>query len=93
MIQVLNAAYTLAAFSLLLLAGRFLVRVLSFGRHEANPVYRLFVVLTSPLVWLARRVSPAFVLDRHLPLAAFLLLCWVCAGFAFGLPKLVGAGR
>jgi uncharacterized protein YggT (Ycf19 family) len=91
MIQVLNAAYTLAAFSLLLLAARFAVLALSFGRHASNPVHRALVFLTSPLIRIARWLSPSFVLDRHLPLVAFLLCLWACLGFAVGLPRLVGA--
>ena len=90
MIQVLNVVYTLAAFAWLLLAGRFLVRAMSLGRHEANPVYRMFVFLTSPVVALVRRVTPSRVLDAHVPLVAFLLLCWLCGALAFGLPRLAG---
>jgi len=33
----------------LLFIGQFLVFVLSFGRHEGNPVYRFFRFLTSPI--------------------------------------------
>ena len=64
----------------MLVAARAAVRVLSFGRHEANPVYRLLVVATAPLMRLTRRLTPAIVADQHLPLVTFLLLGWVWAG-------------
>jgi hypothetical protein len=73
MIQVLNAVYSLAAFAMLLLLGQMLVRVASFGRYESNPVYRLFRLLTSPVVRAARAITPARVADAHVPVVAFLL--------------------
>ena len=57
MIQLLNIVYALAAFAMLLLAGQFLVRLMSFGRHEENAVYRLFRLLTSPVVRIARIIT------------------------------------
>jgi hypothetical protein len=91
MIQLLNIVYTLAAFAMLLLLGQFLVRVMSFGRHEENAVYRLFRLLTSPVVRVARAITPARVADVHVPVVAFFLLFWICLGLAVWLPKLVGA--
>jgi len=38
----------LAEFAGLLLVGQGLVYALSFGRHEANAVYRMFRLSTSP---------------------------------------------
>ena len=93
MILLLNIAYTLAAFSMLLLIGQFLVRVLSFGRHEQNAVYRLFRFLTSPVVRVTRAITPARVADVHVPVVAFLLLFWICIALAWWLPRLVGAVR
>jgi hypothetical protein len=93
MIEVLNVVYSLAAFAMLLLLGQMLVRVASFGRHESNPVYRLFRLLTSPVVRAARAITPARVADAHLPVVAFLLLFWVCFGLAVWLPTLAGAAR
>jgi hypothetical protein len=84
----LNALYSIAAFAMLLLAGQFVVRVLSFGRHEENAVYRLFRLLTSPVVRLTRSITPARVADVHVPVVAFFLLFWICLGLAVWLPKL-----
>ncbi len=93
MILLLNIAYTLAAFAMLLLTGQFLVRVLSFGRHEENAVYRLFRFLTSPVVRVTRAITPARVADVHVPVVAFLLLFWICVALAWWLPRLAGAVR
>lgn len=64
----------------MLLLARGAVRVLSLGRHEANPVYRLLGIATGPLVRLTRRLTPAIVDDGHVPLVAFLLLVWLWFG-------------
>lgn len=64
----------------LLLIGQGLVHALSFGRHEANPVYRLFRFLSSPVIRLVRLVTPRGVADRHVPVVAFLLLFWLWLG-------------
>lgn len=66
----------LIEFAAFLLIGQGLARVLSFGRHASNPVYRAFAFLTSPVVRAARAVTPSAVVDRHVPLVAFLLLLW-----------------
>ena len=93
MIQVLNVVYALAAFAMLLLLGQFLVRLASFGRHESNPVYRLFRLLTSPVVRAARAITPTRVADPQVPVVAFLLLFWLCFGLAVWLPALAGVAR
>jgi len=67
----------------LLLIGQLLVYVLSFGRHESNAVYRALRFLTSPVVGLVRRITPAKVADRHVPVVSFLLLFWVWAALIF----------
>lgn len=67
----------LAEFAALLLVGQGLVYALSFGKHEANAVYRMFRLLTSPIVRLARVVTPKKVSDKHVPFVALLLLFWI----------------
>ncbi|HVL58149.1 MAG TPA: hypothetical protein VM491_16760 [Burkholderiaceae bacterium] len=75
-------------FAGLLLLGQGLVFVMSFGRHETNPVYRLFRFLTSPVVKIARRITPRQVADRHVPLVAFFLLFWLWLALAIYIPML-----
>ena len=67
----------LAEFAGLLIIGRGLVYVLSFGKHEVNGVYRLFRLITSPVIQAARFITPNKVSDRHVPLVALMLLFWI----------------
>ncbi len=67
----------LAEFAGLLIIGQGLVYALSFGKHEVNAVYRFFRLMTSPVVKVARWITPSKVADRHVPFVALLLLFWV----------------
>ena len=61
------------------LVAQFLVGIFAWGRREQNPIYKLFGVIASPFTRLARFITPKAVLDRHVPLVAFLLLffAWI----------------
>lgn len=67
----------LAEIALLSLAGQWVLGLLAGAKREGNLVYKLFQVLTRPLISGARLISPRVVLDRHLPVVAFLLLTFV----------------
>lgn len=67
----------LAEFAGLLLLGQGLVYALSFGKHEANAVYKFFRLITSPVVRGARLITPAKVADKHVPFVALMLIFWV----------------
>jgi hypothetical protein len=79
----LAATHELVKFIGLLLIGQGLVYVMSFGRHERNPVYRTFRFLTSPVVWGVRRITPAKVANHHVPVVSFFLMFWVWVALIF----------
>jgi hypothetical protein len=70
-----------AEIALMALLGQWLLGLLAGARRDTNFFYQLLRTLTSPFVKLARVLSPRIVLDRHVPLVAFLLLCfaWLIA--------------
>jgi len=79
----------LVEFAILLLVGQGLVFLLSFGRHEGNPVYRMFRFLTSPVVRVGRLIAPRFVVDQHVPALALFLLLWVWVALKFAQVQLL----
>ena len=83
MLLLLAYVHELVKFAGLVLLGQGLVYLLSVGRHEANPVYRFFRFLSSPVTRLVRPITPRKVADRHLPIVAFLLLFWLWLGLIF----------
>jgi hypothetical protein len=71
----------IAEIALLAFAGQWLLGLLAGRRRDTNFFYRLLQTLTSPFVRGARWITPRIVLERHLPLVAFLLLAftWLVA--------------
>jgi uncharacterized protein YggT (Ycf19 family) len=82
------ALLLLIAQTLLLVAGlalmsQFIVGVFNWGRRDENVVYQLLAVVTRPVVRLVRRITPRAIIDRHVPIVAFLLclFAYFAAGF------------
>jgi uncharacterized protein YggT (Ycf19 family) len=66
----------IAALSLL---AQSIVGFFSSSTREQNPVYRLFSVVTQPVNTIVRRITPEFVVDKHMPFVSFFYLAalWV----------------
>lgn len=74
MLLLVTSIKLVAEIALMALIGQFLVGLLAGQRRDGNLFYRLLKVMTDPFVRGARFVTPRIVLDRHVPLVAFLLL-------------------
>lgn len=77
MLLLVTSIKLVAEIALLSLAGQWLLGLLAGAKRDANFFYRLLAVLTGPFVRGARWLAPRVVLDRHVPLVAFLLLSFV----------------
>ena len=62
--------------------GQGLLYVLAGRKRHQNFVYQLFALLTRPVTRVTRAITPRFVRDEHIPLAAFMLLLWIWIGLA-----------
>lgn len=83
MLLFVSAVKLVAEIALMALVGQWVLGLLAGARRDSNFFYRLFKVLTDPFVRGARLITPRVVLDRHVPLVAFLLLAfaWIIATF------------
>lgn len=81
MLLLASAVKLVAEIALFSLVAQGIVGLLAGARRDANPVYRLFEVITAPFVRGTRRLVPRAVVDRHVPLLAFVLLgiVWLAA--------------
>ena len=81
MLLIVSSIKLVAEIALMALAGQFLLGLLAGVKREKNFFYRLLQVLTTPFVKGMRLITPRAVIDRHIPLAAFVLLAmvWVMA--------------
>lgn len=77
MLMLFEVLKLLSEIALLALAGQWVLGLLAGAKREENLVYKLFQVVTLPLVRTARWITPRVILDQHLPLVAFLLLAFV----------------
>jgi len=71
----------IAEIALMAMAGQWLLGLLAGARKEQNVFYQVLRIMTRPFVGAARLITPPrLVLDRHVPLVAFLLLLVVWMG-------------
>jgi uncharacterized protein YggT (Ycf19 family) len=83
MAYALLVAQTLVFVAGMALLGQLLVGAFNWPRRHENLVYRLFEIIASPVVKLVRWVTPRVVLDKHVPIGAFMLLLF--AYFVLGM--------
>ncbi len=77
MLLLVSAVKLVAEIALMALLGQGLLALLAGEKRQSNFFYRLLQVLTNPFVKGMRLISPKFVLDRHIPIAAFVLMLMV----------------
>jgi hypothetical protein len=90
-VTLLGYVQVMAIYIGMLLIGQGAVYLLSFGKHETNAVYKLFTIVTGPIVKTVRVITPSKVADKHLPVVAFILMFWIAFGLAVFIPTLVPA--
>ena len=90
-ILLISILRTLVEVALLFLGGQGILHLLAGQGREQNVIYRLFRLLTSPVLGVARLVMPRVVIDRHLPILTFLFLLWSWLALAFLRRWLCGA--
>ena len=76
MLLVVTALKLITETALMVLMGQWLLGVLVGARRDDNLAYQLLQLAGRPFVAVARRLSPRFVVDRHLPLVAALILAF-----------------
>lgn len=80
MLAVITTVKLIAEIALMALLGQWLLGLLAGAKRDKNIFYQLLQVIGKPFVAVARVLSPKFVVERHLPLVAFLLLAFVWLG-------------
>lgn len=83
MLLFISAIKLITEIALLALFGQWVLGLLAGQRKDQNVFYQVLQQVGLPFVKLARFVTPKFVLERHLPLVAFLILAFVWIGATF----------
>jgi len=74
LISTLKALVEIATLSLL---AQGVVGVLARQTRQQNVFYRLFQVVTRPVIRAVRYMTPSFIADAHIPLVTFFILFWM----------------
>lgn len=74
MLFLISALKLIIEVALLALLGRWVLGLLVGQRKQHNVFYRVLEIVGRPFVQCARWLTPRIVLERHLPLVAFLML-------------------
>ena len=74
MLTFLNVLQLVLYIALLALLGQGLLYVLAGAKRDTNFFYQLLKIVSKPFILLVRRLTPAKVADRHVPVIAFGLL-------------------
>jgi len=71
----------IAEVALLALLGQWVLGLLAGAKKGQNLFYQILQIVGKPFVFAARVITPKQILDRHVPLVAFLLLlfAWLAA--------------
>jgi len=76
-IQMFKAVIEVALFAFV---GQVILYIMAGAKRDTNFVFTLLKLITSPMTFIVRFISPRIILDRHIPLATFLLLCTLWIG-------------
>ena len=60
--------------ALMALLGQGALYILAGARRDTNPIYAILKAVTSPVMKLARFITPRFVLDQHIGFVALFLV-------------------
>ena len=84
MLQLVVILKALVEVAICAFLGQGILFILAGSKRENNFVYGVFKTLTSPVMKLARLLSPRIVLDRHIWLVALFLLAgaWIALTIA-----------
>jgi hypothetical protein len=80
MILIATTIKLIAEIALMAMLGRWLLGLLAGANKEKNLFYQILHVVVRPFISLTRLLTPSLVLDRHVPLGAFLMMGFVWLG-------------
>jgi hypothetical protein len=80
---VLGVLRALVEVSMLFLLGQGLLALLAGSRRHDNTMYKLFVIVTAPVLKAMRKITPRQIIDKHIPYIAFALLFWLWIALAY----------
>lgn len=82
-ITLITIVRTLVSVAFWALLGQGILALLAGSHRHNNLVYKLFDVVTSPVIKAVRFITPKVVIDKHIPFVAFFYLFWLLVLLAY----------
>ena len=76
-ITLVTALRVLASVAFWALIGQGVLALLAGPQRHGNIIYRLFEIVTAPVIKAVRVLTPKVILDRHIPFVAFFVVFWL----------------
>jgi len=86
-VSILRGLVEVAGLSLL---GQGAVALLSGKYREQNIFFKLFQIVTKPVIKATRFITPRVIIDAHVPFLAFFILFWLWIALALAKRHLCG---
>lgn len=80
---ILGVLRALVEVAMLFLLGQGLLALFAGNRRHSNTMYKLFVIITGPVIKAMRFVTPRQIIDKHVPYIAFAVLFWLWIALAW----------
>lgn len=80
---ILGILRALVEVAMLFLLGQGLLALLAGRGRDNNTMYKLFLIVTGPVVKAMRVVTPRQIIDKHIPFMAFAVLFWLWIALAW----------
>lgn len=76
-ITLVTVLRTLVSVAFWALLGQGILALLAGSQRQNNIVYKLFSVVTSPVIKAVRFITPKVIIDKHIPFVAFFVCFWL----------------
>jgi hypothetical protein len=80
---ILGILRALAEVAMMFLLGQGLLGLLAGRGRDNTTMYKLFLIVTGPVIKAMRKVTPRQVIDKHIPYIAFAVLFWIWIALAW----------
>jgi hypothetical protein len=80
---IIGTLRALVEVAMMFLLGQGLLALLAGRNRNNNPMFKLFLIITGPVVKATRMIFPKQIIDRHIPYIAFALLFWLWIALAW----------
>jgi hypothetical protein len=89
-IQMFKAVIEVALFAFI---GQAILYIMAGAKRDENFVFSTLKMITAPMTFIVRYISPRIIIDRHIPFATFLFLLTLWIGLTAAKVQIIMQAR